>query len=93
MAYKDKEKQRAFQRRWFHKRKDIIAALKAQPCMDCGGTFPPECMDFDHLRDKKFQISQSWNRRLDVLIEEISKCDPVCANCHRIRTKKRNTVL
>lgn len=68
-------------------------ALKAVPCMDCGGRFPPYVMDFDH-RDgaaKSMEISNiirrgwSWQK----LAREIALCDIVCANCHRIRTFKR----
>jgi hypothetical protein len=28
--------------------REEIRALKSRPCMDCGGTFDPVCMDFDH---------------------------------------------
>lgn len=73
------------------KAKAAYNALKDVPCMDCGGRFPPECMDFDHVRgEKKFTIGpyvlcadQEW------FLEEVLKCDIVCANCHRIRTKNR----
>jgi hypothetical protein len=69
---------------------EVIAYLKAVPCLDCGQSFPPECMDFDHVRDgKSFSIAHFNNRSLDALLEEIDKCDIVCANCHRIRTKAR----
>ena len=30
-----------------------VAELKKAPCTDCGLTFPPEAMDFDHGRDTK----------------------------------------
>lgn len=67
-----------------------INELKAQPCRDCGGTFPAVCMDFDH-RDpsaKKFNISQWKAHGWDAfdIVEEIAKCDVVCSNCHRVRT-------
>lgn len=75
-------------------RQNFINAIKDLPCQDCGGRFPPECMDFDH-RDpdlKLFQISLAAvgfsPERLRKLMLEVSKCDLVCANCHRIRTKK-----
>ena len=59
--------------------------------MDCGNSFPPECMDFDHRPDevKSFSIGGVNLRALPVLLEEMKKCDLVCANCHRIRTKAR----
>jgi hypothetical protein len=30
------------------KRMERLNFLKSAPCMDCGGCFDPECMDFDH---------------------------------------------
>ena len=66
----------------------IVNEAKSVPCMDCGGVFPPCAMDFDHrdAEEKKFNIAQAASRTIDSLIEEIAKCDVVCANCHRIRT-------
>lgn len=60
--------------------------------MDCGNSFPSECMDFDHVRGTKLvQVSDlTWSNET-TLMTEIAKCDLVCANCHRIRTKARRT--
>jgi len=49
-------------------------------------------MDFDHVRgEKRYAIGSlaASNLSLDYLIEEISNCDVVCSNCHRIRTFAR----
>jgi len=66
--------------------------LKATtPCMDCDQVFPAVCMDYDHVRgEKKFGICQMVNMTYskELILEEIAKCDLVCANCHRIRTWK-----
>ena len=62
---------------------------KDGPCVDCGETYPPYVMDFDHVRGEKvFALSDMARRgtskaKLDA---EIEKCDLVCANCHRERT-------
>jgi hypothetical protein len=59
--------------------------------MDCGNTFPPVCMDFDH-RDadsKSFNIASRIQLSIEKLAAEIAKCDLVCSNCHRIRTSGR----
>lgn len=66
-----------------------INELKKAPCLDCKNIFPPECMDFDHVRGtKKFNIGQTSCRKWADVLKEIDKCDLVCSNCHRIRTKK-----
>jgi hypothetical protein len=60
--------------------------------MDCGGRFPPECMDFDHVRGEKISsVSHMITRNAskNAIFSEIEKCEIVCANCHRIRTKSR----
>ena len=67
-----------------------IDAFKTGPCVDCGQTFPPCAMDFDHVRGKKrFGVSKMRNFSIENILEEIAKCDLVCANCHRIRTFER----
>ena len=64
--------------------------LRTHPCVDCG---EPDIvvLEFDHLRDKWKDVSAvmggcySWDR----IMEEVAKCDVVCANCHRRRTYGR----
>lgn len=65
---------------------------KRNPCVDCKGEFPEVCMDFDHVRgNKRMNLSQMMGMGYarKYLVAEIAKCDLVCANCHRIRTKTR----
>jgi len=64
--------------------------LRRRPCEDCGQSFPPYVMDFDH-RDppkKLFAITTGSAQLMsrEKLISEIEKCDIVCANCHALRT-------
>lgn len=74
---------------------EVVSKLEgiksSTPCVDCGGIFPPECMDFDHLRDKVDGVSaMAYAGRVWTEIEEeIGKCELVCANCHRTRTRRR----
>lgn len=71
---------------------DLVESLKSEPCTDCKKTFPTECMDFDHVAGQKlFNIGHLLSRTptREVLLAEIAKCELVCANCHRIRTRKR----
>jgi hypothetical protein len=70
---------------------EVLVPRKAVACADCHEFFPIICMDFDHVRGKKkFDISSKYDQvSMKALLEEIEKCDVVCANCHRIRTAKR----
>lgn len=75
------------------KRRGWIDELKSKPCTDCGCTFDPVCMDFDHIgTDKTLNVSQMVARNFakGIIEQEIAKCELVCANCHRLRTKKRH---
>lgn len=65
----------------------ILEYLLEHPCVDCGET-DPLVLQFDHQRDKLFDISGfgikhvSWSK----LMQEIEKCEVVCANDHQRRT-------
>ena len=78
-------------------RKCILEFKKKGNCADCGlsGKIFPEVLEFDHLGDKKFNISEYhyFTSGINKVKEEIGKCDLVCANCHRIRTAKRKKGL
>lgn len=67
----------------------FVDAVKSFPCQDCETSWPSCAMHFDHLNpeDKVDGVSRlvrsaSWKR----LVEEIMKCDLVCACCHALRT-------
>jgi len=70
----------------------MLRDIRRVPCEDCGRSFAPYLMDFDH-RDpetKAFNVLQragSVSRRR--LTAEIAKCDIVCANCHKARGHAR----
>lgn len=63
-------------------------------CTDCRVEYPYFILEFDHLPQfkKSFPLSAagSKDRSKEKIIEEIAKCEIVCANCHRIRTHRRN---
>lgn len=74
------------------KHRAAVVAAKSVPCADCGGTFDPVCMDFDHRDgvEKLKEVSRLvYTTSVDVVLAEIAKCDVVCANCHRLRSKAR----
>ena len=85
-------------RRYVKIKKEIVYKLKDEPCTDCGQRYPHYVMDFDHRKGTKktaniaHLISQNYFSK-EKLLDEISKCDLVCANCHRIRTYKEKLGL
>lgn len=61
----------------------------ARGCADCGYRGHAAALDFDHLPGsvKLFDIGGSVAKySLEVLLAEVTKCEVVCANCHRVRT-------
>jgi len=71
-----------------------VNELKAVPCLDCGECFDPVAMDFDHVRGAKFDgIAALWSYSWDFVLQELQKCDLVCANCHRLRTVSRMAAI
>ncbi len=53
-------------------------------CDECGYSRCIEALDFHHLRDKSFGISQGgFTRSWTAIEEELQKCILLCANCHR----------
>ena len=88
MPYADREKQLAFQRkdkqRQREERKNLL--FKDAKCMGCGNT-DLRVLDFHH-RDpsqRKFRVTMILTYNWNTIMEEVVKCDILCANCHRIR--------
>jgi hypothetical protein len=68
--------------------KTRLRAFKAEhPCVDCGES-DPVVLEFDHLRDKRWNISHmaTGNFPWITIESELVKCEVRCANCHRRKT-------
>jgi len=62
------------------------------PCVDCGQAFPVYVMHWDHLPgfQKVDDVSAMvGSRTREAVLEELKKCELVCANCHVMRTVVR----
>lgn len=73
------------------KRRQWVASFKNRPCEDCGIKYPSYVMDFHHRNpdSKSFNIGRDLYRHSrKKVLDEIKKCDLLCANCHRIREHK-----
>jgi len=68
------------------KNRELVWNIKLNSkCIKCGEDHP-SVLDFHHRNkeEKKFTISQSYmNHGKLKILEEIKKCDVLCANCHR----------
>lgn len=61
----------------------INAYKRSHPCLICGED-AIECLDFHHLGNKELEVSKLRKKgSLNKVINEISKCVVLCANCHR----------
>ena len=72
-------------------RKYIQEYKQLKGCKDCKENYPYWILEFDHLGDKKFNISSARTSvtSIEEVIKEIEKCEVVCANCHKNRTYSR----
>jgi 5-methylcytosine-specific restriction endonuclease McrA len=62
--------------------------LSDHPCK-CGET-NPVVLELDHLRNKKYNISDVIYCHTWLSIQkELKKCQVLCANCHRKKTAKQ----
>lgn len=72
--------------RYKNDRVDFVASLKLS-CIKCGESHPA-VLDFHHRdpKEKEWSVSQMVQRAAprEKILEEISKCDVLCSNCHRI---------
>jgi len=87
----------AYRQAYQRKRRAEVNEIKlAAGCMDCGYSEHAVALDFDHLPqyEKVMSIANMIaNSRTRKSIEtEMAKCEIVCANCHRVRTKSRYEV-
>jgi hypothetical protein len=90
MPYKNKEDLYAAQKRQRQRtRQRLTEYLLEHPCEICGES-DPVVLEFDHINreEKSKPVSRiisghaSWPK----VLEEISKCRVLCANCHRRHT-------
>lgn len=93
-AWYKKNKQKQINKQ-SERRRELILFLwdykKQLECTDCKYSFKdnPECCDFHHLDSSKKEglVSQMLRSSKEKMLNEIKKCIPLCANCHRIRHK------
>ena len=103
MPYKDVAIQRKYQREWLQNNRkpqvvnnrkrrhyNIIQDLKYRLGCEVCSEDEPICLEFHHSGNDKISevATMIWNgNAMRAILEEIEKCDLLCANCHRKRHK------
>lgn len=71
----------------------LLHYFESHPCRDCGEA-DPVVLEFDHLGEKSFDVGLAIAyRNWESILDEIAKCEVVCANCHRRRISRRRASL
>jgi hypothetical protein len=72
--------------------RELVREAKQRPCADCGVRYPYYVMDLDHVSGEKLMIVSKLVNfgATQRLVDELAKCEAVCANCHRARTWERS---
>ena len=70
----------------------LVAIFKLESgCVDCGYDKDPQALDLDHVRGDKIAVVSRLVKTasLERIVDELDKCEVVCANCHRLRSVNR----
>lgn len=81
-----------FERRREEQQKLMYEYFLKNPCKDCGNS-DVRVLQFDHIGDDKennVAIMMRGHMHWDKILNEMKKCEVVCANCHSIRTAVRS---
>ncbi len=78
--------------KWRHQEKwKVIQKAKDVSCKDCNEKYLWVAMVFDHVRGEKVKNVARLlaSGSMQAMLDEIQKCEVVCASCHRVRKAKR----
>lgn len=84
----NRAKNRRANKKYYASFQRFLRALKETcGCVDCGIS-DIRVLQFDHTRDKQKKIATLL--KIKYAVDELEKCEVVCANCHAIRTWERD---
>lgn len=87
MPYADPEKQRAYRREWYNKRRDDWVRRNG-PCVQCGSN---DGLEVDHIERQSKVSHRVWSWSLERRSAELAKCQVLCRACHRAKTSAENS--
>ena len=77
------EKKREYARQWMAKRRADY--FKDKSCVQCGSR---ENLELDHIDPSTKLTHCIWSWRLERRLEELSKCQVLCCDCHTDKSSK-----
>jgi 5-methylcytosine-specific restriction endonuclease McrA len=78
-----KEKRREYHLAYYHKRRKLLISLLGGECVQCGAKVN---LNIDHIDPTKKSINFTKTLSLDVVLEELGKCQLLCVKCHKKKT-------
>ena len=86
----NKEKMREERREHHNERRAHCIEYLGGKCVVCGTTHN---LQFDHIKreGKKYSIASKLSYKFDNLKEELDKCQLLCVDCHKVKTKSEWT--
>lgn len=72
---------REYAKNWYHARRAEYVVILGGKCAECGAT---DGLQFDHKdrKTKTFAIGKLFSKAQTVVVEELKKCQLLCAPCH-----------
>lgn len=79
-----------YHREYYYKRRARLIAVLGDRCVKCGDTHD---LQFDHIdpEQKSFNISANLTASNPKVLEELAKCQLLCADCHREKSAIDNS--
>lgn len=89
--HRNRKSRYEYKKEYIRKRKIELIKIKGGECKFCGYKFTGDnecCFDFHHIdpKTKKFALNQAQlnKKSIELILEELEKCDLLCALCHRV---------
>lgn len=85
MGRNTQEYSRAYSRQRYSRFKSKVFAVLGNACRQCGSR---DRLQVDHIDPalKSFTISEAYSMPWDSVVEELTKCQPLCSKCHKTKT-------
>jgi len=88
MGYKNKDKQKEYQKNWYHKRRNEF--FKDKLCVQCDSK---DNLELDHINPMEKITHKIFFWCKEKFDKENEKCQILCNKCHKLKTRKEKAKL